>query len=285
MSKKVVFLILHFNSIEVTRECIESIKNLDQQDRIEIVIVDNASPNGSGKKLKEEYMQDKNVHVRLNTENAGFSKGNNYGYEYIKSNIDVQYLIVANNDIVFKQVDFLKKLDQEYQKSNFDILGPDVWNTCMEVHQNPLDTAVRTKKEVEKTIRFHQIALKFFDVAYPLLCIAEKRSSKKRYHQSNDNYRFYQEGVCLMGACLVFSEQYILEKDKIFCPETYFYYEEYILTLQALREKRKIVYTPDIVVDHREGSATGSISSKNKIKKKFMMKNMLDSAKIYRDLL
>ncbi len=285
MNKKVVFLILHYNSIEVTRECIHSIKKLEQQERIEIVIVDNASPNGSGKILEEEYKNDEYVHVRLNADNAGFSKGNNFGYEYIKSNMNVQYLVVANNDIVFKQADFVNRLDEEYKQSQFDILGPDVWNSCLQVHQNPLDSSVRKKEEVDKTIRFHEIALKYFEITYPLLCLAEKWSAKKRYQQSEKDYLLRQEGVCLMGACLIFSEQYVLGKNKIFSPETYFYYEEYILALQALREKRKIVYSPDIVVDHKEGSSTNSISSKNKAKKKFVMKNMLAAAKIYRELL
>lgn len=285
MNKKVVFLILHYNSIEVTRECIASIKKLEQQERIEIVIVDNASPNGSGKVLEEEFRQDRNVHVQLNSNNAGFSKGNNFGYEYIKSNMNVQYLIVANNDIIFKQADLVNKLDQEYKTSQFDILGPDVWNSCLQVHQNPLDSTVRRKEEVDRTICFHQIALKYFEIIYPLLCLIEKISAKKRYQQSDKEYKLRQEGVCLMGACLIFSEQYVLDKDKIFSPETNFYYEEYILTLQALRERRKIVYFPDIVVEHKEGSSTSSISSKNKIKKKFVMKNMLDAAKIYRELL
>lgn len=285
MNKKVVFLVLHYNSMEVTRECINSIKQLEHQERIEIVIVDNASPNGSGKILEEEYKNDEHIHVRLNSENAGFSKGNNFGYEYIKSNLNVQYLIVANNDIVFKQPDFLNSLDQEYEESKFDILGPDIWNTCLNVHQNPLDHSVRQKKDVDRTIRFNQIALKYYGMLYPLLCIAEKKSAKKRYKQLDKEFLFRQEGVCLMGACLIFSEQYVLSKNKIFSPETYFYYEEYILTLQALREKRKIVYSPDIAVDHKEGSSTNSISSKNRLKKKFVMQNMLDAAKIYRELL
>lgn len=285
MNKKVVFLILHYNSIEVTRECIDSIKKLEQQERIEIVIVDNASPNGSGKILKEEYKNNKRIHVQLNLNNDGFSKGNNFGYEYIKSNMDVQYLIVANNDIIFKQSDFLNRLDLEYKQSNFDILGPDVWNTCLKVHQNPLDQTVRKKEDVDRTIRFHQLALRYFGMVYPLLCLEEKWSASKRYKQSNKEYLIRQEGICLMGACLIFSEQYVLDKNKIFSPETYFYYEEYILTLQALRENRKIVYSPDLVVDHKEGSATNSISSKNRMKKKFVMENMLDAAKVYRKLL
>lgn len=285
MDHKVVFLILHYNSIEVTRECIASIKKLEQQERIEVVIVDNASPNGSGNLLEKEYAEDKQIHVLLNKENAGFSRGNNYGYVYIKRNINVQYLVVANNDILFSQSDFLNRLDFEYRNSQFDILGPDVWNSFLHVHQNPLDYRVRNKEEVEKTICFHEIALKFWWLAYPMISVVEKISAKKRYDQSGETYKKRMENICLMGACLIFSKSYVADKGKIFSPETYFYYEEYILTLQALREKRKIIYSPDLVVEHKEGSATNSISKKNHTKKKFVMSNILAAAKIYKELL
>ena len=41
------FVILHYNSIEDTQKCIQSIKQLDGHQEIKVVIVDNASPNGT----------------------------------------------------------------------------------------------------------------------------------------------------------------------------------------------------------------------------------------------
>ena len=47
------FVILHYRAVEMTRTCVERIQALDGSKHI--VIVDNASPNGTGRILKEEY--------------------------------------------------------------------------------------------------------------------------------------------------------------------------------------------------------------------------------------
>lgn len=52
-----------------------------------IIIVDNCSPNGSGKQLEKMYSKCINITVIINEENQGFAKGNNLGYQYIKENI------------------------------------------------------------------------------------------------------------------------------------------------------------------------------------------------------
>ena len=51
----ICFVILHYNGIEDTEKCIQSIRQLAGQEDIRIVIVDNASPNGTGKLLAHRY--------------------------------------------------------------------------------------------------------------------------------------------------------------------------------------------------------------------------------------
>ena len=45
------FVILHYRAIEMTRTCVERIQALEGNNHI--VIVDNASPNGTGRLLEE----------------------------------------------------------------------------------------------------------------------------------------------------------------------------------------------------------------------------------------
>ena len=81
MNQSLAFVILHYNTMKETTDCICSIeKNIDG-DKYNIVVVDNASPNGSGIQLEERYKENKRVHVILNSENQGFAKGNNLGYQ------------------------------------------------------------------------------------------------------------------------------------------------------------------------------------------------------------
>ena len=47
------FVILHYRAIDMTKTCVERIEALEGNSHI--VIVDNASPNGTGRLLAEEY--------------------------------------------------------------------------------------------------------------------------------------------------------------------------------------------------------------------------------------
>ena len=65
-NNKFAFVILHYYTVDDTVECVNSIKELENyNNNVEIVIVDNASPNGSGKEIKEKYENDKKIHVIL----------------------------------------------------------------------------------------------------------------------------------------------------------------------------------------------------------------------------
>lgn len=82
----IAFLILHYKTIEETRACVQSITELDSYSasNIYIEIVDNASNDGTGEALLNEYRCDKNIEVLILKESLGFSGGNNYGYSYLK---------------------------------------------------------------------------------------------------------------------------------------------------------------------------------------------------------
>ena len=64
-NKKIVFLILHYYTIDDTIKCVNSIKSNIDADNYEIVIVDNASPNDTGKELEELYKDNDKIHVLI----------------------------------------------------------------------------------------------------------------------------------------------------------------------------------------------------------------------------
>ncbi len=68
------FVILHYNTIEDTRRCVESVKELDGQEDIRIVIVDNASPNRTGQLLSDSYTDDTDIAVILKGRKTGQKK-------------------------------------------------------------------------------------------------------------------------------------------------------------------------------------------------------------------
>ena len=73
------FVVLHYMAYDMTVECVSTLIQHFGDQNIKIVVVDNASSNGSGKMLASKYQDDCRVEVILNPQNEGFARGNNVG--------------------------------------------------------------------------------------------------------------------------------------------------------------------------------------------------------------
>ncbi len=281
MIKDICFLILHYNTIAETMRCVQSIKALDEQERIRIVIVDNASPNQSGKELEQLFDKDDAVVVLQQTTNTGFSRGNNAGYQYIKENENPLFLIVANNDIEFPQKDFIARIEGTYRQNHFSLMGPDIYNPIKKIHQSPLGETAATQQQVSRSIRLNRIALKYYALSYPLMELYFSRNGKK----SVQGYEKLRHDVCLTGACLIYSKDFTDGADRIFPIETEFYYEENLLYIWCMRHRKKMIYQPDIEVLHMEGRATKSLTGSRRELIRRKMKLIIAAAEIYRNYL
>ena len=268
------FIILHYNSYEATKVCVDSILGLDKQECVKVIVIDNSSANDSYKKLCETYSSTK-VELLQTEYNCGFSAANNIAYEYCKKKYDCDLVIFANNDLEFIQKDFVKRIYEEYQNSKFAVLGPDIYNPIIDTHQSPISYEMqRSKSQVKKTIIFNRLALTFFDLYY--MFFGKSRNDKPEIKDAG----VYQENVIPLGACLVISKKLLKKKSVVFSPETFFYYEEYILADWCLKNNEKMVYQPAIKVKHYHGMATKTVGNA-KQSELFRMKNIYNSSKIY----
>ena len=267
------FIILHYNSYEATKVCVDSILGLDKQECVKVIVIDNSSANDSYKKLCETYSGTK-VELLQTEYNCGFSAAN-IAYEYCKKKYDCDFVIFANNDLEFIQKDFVKRIYEEYQNSKFAVLGPDIYNPIIDTHQSPISYEMqRSKSQVKKTIIFNRLALTFFDLYY--MFFGKSRNDKPEIKDAG----VYQENVIPLGACLVISKKLLKKKSVVFSPETFFYYEEYILADWCLKNNEKMVYQPAIKVKHYHGMATKTVGNA-KQSELFRMKNIYNSSKIY----
>ena len=105
---KIGFVILHYQLENLTKKCVSSIIK-HMPDAI-IVIVDNCSPNHSGKRLQAFYAQKENIVCLLNSENQVFAKGNNIGYRYLKQHYSCDYICCINNDTIVNDSSFAEKI-------------------------------------------------------------------------------------------------------------------------------------------------------------------------------
>lgn len=264
------FLILHYIDIELTCKTVDSILGLQNFDNSQIVIVDNASPNESGKLLKNKYKEIKQIHIILSNENIGFSAGNNLGFQYIKNNFMTEFVIATNCDVLFLQKDFINKVKELYLEDPFWVAGPDIFVPNRNYHSSPLSDRLIDSKTIDNLLgkwewerrKFQKKISLYGIVLYIKDCYAKNiivknifkikwfiQGKKKKYDKRSDK-------VVLQGSCLIFDKRYCEENEELFRPLTFMYAEEDILAYQCMSHNWKIRYFPEIQVYHLcEGSS------------------------------
>ncbi|NCG03870.1 MAG: glycosyltransferase, partial [Bacteroidetes bacterium] len=114
---KLSVVILNYNVKYFIDLCLQSVlaatKNIDA----EIIVVDNASVDGSMSWIASQFPQVKRIQ---NSENLGFPKGNNIGVQQAKG----EYLCILNPDTVVAEDTFTKALEFMERDQQFAIMGP-----------------------------------------------------------------------------------------------------------------------------------------------------------------
>jgi len=92
----VSIIIVTYNNLQYTKECLKSIGEYTQYPNYEIIIIDNLSEDGTKDYLMSIEKEYENIRVILNNENIGFARGNNIGLREANG----EYLVLLNNDTV-----------------------------------------------------------------------------------------------------------------------------------------------------------------------------------------
>lgn len=284
---KFTFVILHYKVIDETIKCVVSIKEKIQQP-VDIVIVDNASPNNSGNELLSMYKEDDHVDVLLNESNLGFANGNNVGIHYARNVLKSDFVIVLNNDTYLVQDDFLDVVLAEWSFSHFAVMGPKVYTFSGE-NQNPMPCKITTRKDVDRLIRgsFCCLILVYLGLDNIYKKIKEQikkvmRLNGSQLNKALDDLR--QENVKLHGCCYVFSPVFFEHFDG-FDPRTFMYAEEDVLYAHMKNKGLLMVYNPKLEIFHAEMAATKASSKNIKKMKLFRLRESIKSLKILKDVL
>ena len=89
-------VIVSYNTKDFLKKCIESVQDTSKNFTYEIIVVDNASSDGSSKMVSENF---KDVTLIANKQNLGFSKANNLGVKKTSG----RYVLFLNSDtLVFE---------------------------------------------------------------------------------------------------------------------------------------------------------------------------------------
>jgi hypothetical protein len=221
---KVSIIILNWNGLKDTIECLESLKK-NTYPNYEIIVVDNGSENDEGDVLGKRYGN--YITVIKNKDNLGFAGGNNIGIKYA-INAGGEFILVLNNDVIVEK-DFLRFLVEDLIKDKTaGIVGPVNYD-----YYNP-----------QKIISMGRI-MSFW------------RASAIHIFRPAKNER---ELDAIWGCCMLIRKE-VFEKIGYFYEPYFLTFEEIDFCVKAKKQGFKIICNPMSKIWHKVSSAMGKVSA------------------------
>ena len=270
------FVILHYQVPEATIRCVESIIN-NVTDDYAIVVVDNASPDDSGSYLQGYFKDITRISVLLNRENLGFARGHNVGYEYAKTQLLCDCIVLLNNDTKIVQKDFTKVIRREYEYSGCEVMGPSIYDAVGITNDNPGRSRPFDRRRLLAFIALNHllVLLNTFHMDYIPEKIYEAYVSSRR--QSVRHIR--TENVAIHGCCIVLLPSFINRSEGL-NPGTFMYMEEDVLYEEIIHNDGLIVYQPELMIEHMSAVSTSSSISDAARARRFKYINTIRSARV-----
>ncbi len=222
---KIAIIIVNYNTIDLVKNLIRSIKKYTTLKSYKIVIVDNAS-NDNIKELKKDHPD---IKLIKNKTNKGFANGNNLGIRSVKA----KYYCLINPDVILLNdaISILK--NNLEQKKKYGIAGPAIYDNKKNIHF----------EYYGKTNCLYEIS-KLFKLNWIYLL-----NYKKKYKQK------------LLKADWVTGAFFMIKKEVVdsigYFNEDYFLYsEETDYCLRARKKDWEIIRVKDAEIIHLESKST-----------------------------
>ena len=177
-------IILTFNNLDLTKACLESVLNRSEYTNLEVIVVDNASSDGTPAYLESLAQEHLNLRIVLNAENLGFAAGNNVGLKVATGD----FLILLNNDTVVTQGWILTLLRYFQSNPNLGLLGPVTNNIGNEAR---IEITYSLIEDMSKEAQRYTLA--HMGKIYPMrnaafFCVMMSRSTYERCGPISEDY-------------------------------------------------------------------------------------------------
>ena len=118
-------IIVNYNTLKMTKDCIDSVIEKTKDVEYEIILVDNASTDGS----KEFFKNYRDITYIYNEKNLGFGTANNVGIKIARGN----FIFCLNSDTLLLNNAIKQFVEFESMNHNNVVLGGWLLNSNMEI--------------------------------------------------------------------------------------------------------------------------------------------------------
>lgn len=236
MKKSVAIIVLNWNGVELTIDCLKSLESITYNNT-HVLVVDNGSTDDSVARIAKTFPHI--VVLRLEN-NLGFSAGNNHGFTTAKKKWNPDYCIFLNNDTIVDR-GFVEALIKPFADDTIHITVPKIY-----YHNNP------------ETIWYAGGKLNLWLGKAWHVGIREKDSPEFNQKTFTD----YATGCCLCVRTDIYAEQQGFSEDFAM------YAEDTDLSLRIRKAGGKIQYVPDSKIWHKVSASIGGAFSMKKVMRK-----------------
>lgn len=223
-------VILNYNHVEPTIECVQSILSHAPSEEYRIYIVDNGSKTNALSVLREKYAKEKNIVIHGLENNTGFARGNNAGLILCEQD-GITECVLANSDILFEEGSIDALIHDLREDDHTVIVGPHIELNGKTQHSSML-----------QRIRFSDV-LEIGRI-FPKPMLDEEKQDG------------IHEVYSVSGCCFAVNIP-LFRKMGAFDENTFLYNEENILGIQADRAGNKVKIDLRAGVIHKHGESSG----------------------------
>ncbi len=225
-------IIVSWNVKNLLKHCLESIYKNQGNVKLEVIVIDNASKDGSAEMVKENFPE---INLIANQENSGFGRANNQGLDKAKG----RYILLLNPDTIILPGNFELALKRMEENLKIGILGAQTLNPDMSLQPS-----------IRRFPKFLPIFLIFIKIAkfFPNL------KSLKNYFAVDFDYQKPQPVQQVAGSYMLVRKE-LIDEIGLFDENFFIWFEEVDLCRRTSLAGWEVYYDPEPKLIHYGGQS------------------------------
>jgi len=234
-------VVVSFNGRDYLRRCLASVLEDTKGISSELIVVDNASRDGSAQMVEAEFPQAALIRLPVN---VGFAAGCNRGIEQATG----EFVLLLNPDTELAEDAFSPMVDYCRRNPSVGILGPKLLNS-----DGSLQLSCR---------RFPSHLTSLFNRRSVLTRLFPRNPFSRRYLMTDWAHNRIQPVDWLSGACAMLRRE-MVERIGAMDEGYFMYIEDVDLCYRAHRAGYQVVYFPQVAVTHHIGKSTETMPNRS----------------------
>jgi len=228
-------IIVNWNTKDLLKKCLESIFRYEKNVNHELIVIDNASTDGSSEMISELKIKNQKLKVILNEKNLGFAKAVNQGIKLSEG----KYILLLNPDTEIRENTLKKMIRFMEEHFRVGICGGKILNPDGSI-QPSVRRFPSLMSQIFVLLKCHHFLKNFLPI--------------KKYFSLDFDYSKTQEVEQVMGAFFMMRRELIAEIG-LFDENFFLWFEEVDFCRRAKTAGWQIYYFSEAEVIHQRAAS------------------------------